>query len=167
LSTRRFIIIDLFLLTTLWLAAIIVVNPLGDFPLNDDWSYAIAVQRMLETGDFRPLGWTSSALITQTIWGTTFCTIFGYSFEVLRGATLAVSLLGVFTIYLLSLQLKLNFYRYYIIVFYSFFAKWKMDRLVLGDYFLVGSDIVSAVWFVFADGILCCFFICKFKNIYT
>jgi len=76
--------------------------------LNDDWSYAIAVQRMLEMGDFRPLGWTSSALITQTLWGTAFCSIFGYSFEVLRGATLMVSLLGVFTIYLLALQLKLS-----------------------------------------------------------
>lgn len=105
---HRFIIIDFFLLTTLWLAAIIVVNLSGDFPLNDDWSYAIAVQRMLEAGDFRPLGWTSSALITQTLWGTVFCAIFGYSFEVLRGATLAVSLLGIFTIYFLSLQLKLN-----------------------------------------------------------
>jgi len=76
--------------------------------LNDDWSYAIAVQRMLDAGDFRPLGWTSSALITQTLWGTAFCTVFGYSFEVLRGATLTVSLLGIFTVYLLALQLKLS-----------------------------------------------------------
>jgi len=96
------------LLTFSWLVAIVVVNPSGNFPLNDDWSYAIAVQRMLETGDFRPLGWTSSALISQTIWGTAFCKVFGYSFEVLRGATLTVSLLGIFAIYLLALQLKLN-----------------------------------------------------------
>jgi len=108
LSVRRFIIIDFFLLTALWLVAIVVVNPSGDFPLNDDWSYAITVQRMLEAGDFRPLGWTSSALITQTLWGTAFCAIFGYSFEVLRGATLVVSLLGIFTIYILALQLKLS-----------------------------------------------------------
>jgi len=108
LSIRQSIIFDFFLLTVLWLVAIVMVNPFGDFPLNDDWSYAIAVQRMLESGDFRPLGWTSSALITQTLWGTAFCSIFSYSFEVLRGATLVVSLLGIFTIYLLTLQLKLN-----------------------------------------------------------
>ncbi len=108
LSIRQSIIFDLFLLTALWLIAIVLVNPSGDFPLNDDWSYAIAVQRMLETGDFRPLGWTSSALITQTLWATAFCSIFGFSFEVLRGATLVVSIFGIFTIYLLTLQLKLN-----------------------------------------------------------
>ncbi len=108
MRVRRFIIFDFFLLTALWLLAILVVNPSGDFPLNDDWSYAIAVQRMLEAGDFRPLGWTSSALISQTLWGTAFCAVFGYSFEVLRGATLVVSLLGFFTVYLLALQLRLK-----------------------------------------------------------
>ena len=108
MSIRQFIIFDFFLLTILWWVAVVLVNPLGDFPLNDDWSYAIAVQRMLETGDFRPLGWTSSALITQTLWGTAFCSIFGFSFEVLRGATLVVSVLGIFTTYLLALQLKLS-----------------------------------------------------------
>ena len=108
MRVRSIVLFDLLLLTFSWLVAIVVVNPSGNFPLNDDWSYAIAVQRMLETGDFRPLGWTSSALISQTIWGTAFCKVFGYSFEVLRGATLTVSLLGIFAIYILALQLKLN-----------------------------------------------------------
>ena len=93
--------IDFITITFLWSLAIIIVNPSGNFPLGDDWSFGIAVKRLLEEGSFRPTGWTSPTLVTQVLWGALFCIPFGFSFEALRLSTLVLSLMGIFSIYLL------------------------------------------------------------------
>ncbi|QGZ53959.1 ArnT family glycosyltransferase [Paraburkholderia acidiphila] len=78
-----------------WVAFAIVVNPVGNFPLNDDWSYGIAVQRLLQTGQFHPTGWTSMPLITQVLWGSLFCVPFGFSYTTLRISTLVAGFIGI------------------------------------------------------------------------
>ncbi len=85
---------------------VVVANPLGNFPIGDDWSFAQAVQRLLATGDFRPTGWTSMPLITQTFWGSLFCLPAGFSFNALRLSTLTMSLLGVLATYFLMRELR-------------------------------------------------------------
>ena len=95
---------DMLLLASLWVASLFVVNPLGDFPLNDDWSFGLAVKHLLQTGDFRPAGWTSMPLITQTLWGALFCLPGGFSFNALRFSTLVLSLCSLLTVYLLVRQ---------------------------------------------------------------
>ena len=92
------------LLALIWVASLLVVNPLGDFPLNDDWSFGLAVKRLLQTGEFRPTGWTSMPLITQTLWGSLFCLPAGFSFNALRLSTLLLSLCGLLVVYLLVRQ---------------------------------------------------------------
>jgi 4-amino-4-deoxy-L-arabinose transferase-like glycosyltransferase len=96
--------LDMLLLASLWVASLFVVNPLGDFPLNDDWSFGLAVKHLLQTGDFRPAGWTSMPLITQTLWGALFCLPGGFSFNALRFSTLVLSLCSLLTVYLLVRQ---------------------------------------------------------------
>jgi len=55
--TRRTQLLDLALLVMIFAVSIVVVNPLGDFPLDDDWSYARAVKGLVEHGDGdRPAG---------------------------------------------------------------------------------------------------------------
>src|SRR5512137_2624379 len=83
---------DMLLLASIWVASLFVVNPIGDFPLNDDWSFGLAVQRLLQTGQFHPTGWTSMPLITQALWGSLFCLPAGFSFNALRASTLLLSL---------------------------------------------------------------------------
>jgi hypothetical protein len=95
---------DMLLLATLWIASLFVANPLGNFPLNDDWSFGLAVERLLQTGDFRPTGWTSMPLITQALWGALFCLPAGFSFTALRFSTLALSLFSLLAVYLLVRQ---------------------------------------------------------------
>ena len=95
---------DMLLLTSIWLVSLFVVNPIGDFPLNDDWSFGLSVKRLLQTGDFRPTGWTSMTLITQTLWGFLFCLPAGFSFTALRLSTLLLSLCSVLVVYLLVRQ---------------------------------------------------------------
>ena len=95
---------DMLLLASLWVGSLLVVNPLGNFPLNDDWSFGLAVKRLLQTGDFRPTGWTSMTLLTQTLWGALFCLPAGFSFNALRLSTLLLSLISVLVVYLLVRQ---------------------------------------------------------------
>lgn len=85
---------------------VVVINPLGNFPINDDWSFAQAVQRLLATGDFRPTGWTGMTLITQTFWGALFCLPVGFSFNALRLSTLTMALLGILATYFLMRELR-------------------------------------------------------------
>ena len=99
--TRRTQLLDLAFLVIIFAVSIVVVNPLGDFPLDDDWSYARAVKGLVEHGDWRPTGWTSATLITQSLWGAIFCVASGFSFNALRFSTLTLALVGILGVYVL------------------------------------------------------------------
>lgn len=96
---------DLLALTALWCLAVIVVNPIGNFPLNDDWSCGLTVKFLREHGDFRPSGWIGMTFISQALWGDLFCLPSGFSFTALRISTLTVSWIGVMGFYALMRQL--------------------------------------------------------------
>lgn len=98
--------IDLLVLSAVFCIAVLIVNPIGDFPLNDDWSYGLTVKYLREHGDFRPVGWTSMPFISQALWGALFCVPRGFSFTALRFSTLTLSLVGVLGLYLLIWQLR-------------------------------------------------------------
>ena len=99
-------LIDFVAIAFLWSVAVLIVNPIGNFPLNDDWAMATTVKRLVEDGLYRPSGWTGMPLITQTLWGALFCIPFGFSFTALRFSTLVISLTGVFGTYCLIRQLR-------------------------------------------------------------
>ena len=85
---------DLLLLLLVWCGVAAFVNPIGDFPLNDDWAYgqnarALAVENRLFFSD-----WPAMTLIAHTLWGALFCKIFGFSFTVLRFSTLMMGAFG-------------------------------------------------------------------------
>jgi hypothetical protein len=77
----------------------ILANPIGDFPVNDDWAYGWTVRNLLETGHFQLADWTATNLLPQALWGTLFCLPFGFSFTALRLSTLILGLAGVITTY--------------------------------------------------------------------
>lgn len=83
-------------IATIWIVFVVIVDPVGDFPLNDDWSFGLTVQTLLHEGDFRPNGWASMTQVTNTAWGALFCWPVGFSFTALRVSTLAAALLGAF-----------------------------------------------------------------------
>lgn len=80
----------LFGLTLVWLYVIILINPIGDFPLNDDWSYAYNVKKLALENEIDFHDWGAMTLIVHTIWGALFCKIFGFSFTILRISTLVL-----------------------------------------------------------------------------
>jgi len=100
-DAKRNQLLDMAFLAAIYVASIVVVNPLGNFPLNDDWSYARAVQGFVERGDWRPTGVTAASLITQSLWGAVFCKAAGFSFNALRLSTLTLAIVGILGVYVL------------------------------------------------------------------
>ena len=84
----------IYLALALFAVASILVNPIGDFPLNDDWSFAISVRDWLETGTYRIIDWPTMSLFTHLLWGAIWCKVFGFSYTVLRLSTLVIAGVG-------------------------------------------------------------------------
>jgi Dolichyl-phosphate-mannose-protein mannosyltransferase len=89
---KNFIVLGL--LTFLWLLIVFLVNPIGDFPLNDDWAYAKTVQSLLR-GNVQLTDWAPASQVAQIAWGALFCLPFGFSFTALRLSTLVLGWFGV------------------------------------------------------------------------
>jgi hypothetical protein len=87
------------LIFAVWIVAALLIDPRGEFPLNDDWAYAAAVKTLLSGGGIRLPGWTTVNLIAQIFWGALFCLPFGFSFTALRISTLVLGLTGVLGLY--------------------------------------------------------------------
>ena len=82
----------------------LVVNPAGNFPLNDDWGYGQFVQRLLEHGEYCSPE-RQVTLISQGIWGALFCLPAGFRsppFGFRRWACV----IGVIALYVLLRQLR-------------------------------------------------------------
>ena len=65
------------LLTILWVLSGLLVNPAGEFPLNDSWSYAKPVKTLYEEGRVQMSAWTAMPLIAHVAWGWLVSTVFG------------------------------------------------------------------------------------------
>jgi len=95
-------------LTVLWIAMIIIANPIGNFPLNDDWMYARSVFYFITQGKYKVTESYSPVLISQVWWGTLFCLFKGFSFTTLRISTLVLGLIGIYFFYFLVNSLTAN-----------------------------------------------------------
>jgi len=79
----------------LFVFAEVIINPIGNFPLNDDWWYAKLYFQIFEEKNFQNLNWGSASLIAQLFISKTFVFLFGFSHTVLRFSTLCLSFLSV------------------------------------------------------------------------
>jgi len=98
--------IDIALIALVWCVSALVVNPVGDFPLLDDWWFGRTVNHFIETGDYRPLGGELMTMITNILWGSLFCLPAGFSYTALRLSTLSLSLIGLIGVYVLVRDLQ-------------------------------------------------------------
>lgn len=76
------------------LAAAVYVGAGGDFPLDDDWAYALAVKRLLAGGGLVIPDWASPTLAWHAAWGALWSLAAGFSHETLRLSTLALGALA-------------------------------------------------------------------------
>ena len=95
-------------IVSLWGISAIVVNPVGDFPLVDDWAYGLPVKWLVETGQLRFTDWQQSTLVTQILLAAPFVKIMGFSFTLLRIWTLAIASIGLASSYLAGREFGLS-----------------------------------------------------------
>ncbi len=79
--------------------------PAGNFPLNDDWVYALAVRAILLTGRFSLPSPATADVIAQAYWGALFCLPAGFSFDALRVSTFVLGGGGLVAFFLLIREL--------------------------------------------------------------
>jgi 4-amino-4-deoxy-L-arabinose transferase-like glycosyltransferase len=96
------------LLVLLWILIILIVNPIGNFPLNDDWQYARPVWYLINKGFYYSPDNYSPILITQVYWGALFCLFGGFSFTTLRISILVLGIIGVIVFYFLLRRITKN-----------------------------------------------------------
>ena len=84
----------LYLLILLFIAAEIIINPIGEFPLNDDWAYSRLVFNYVENGVITSTGWEGSLFYPQMYLGILLSGIFGFSFSMLRISVVIISIIG-------------------------------------------------------------------------
>jgi hypothetical protein len=85
-----------------------LAGPSGDFPLNDDWVYALGVKSILQTGRFELPIESDADFFTQAYWGAVFCLPFGFSFTSLRFSTLTLGVVGIVALYFLLREIGGN-----------------------------------------------------------
>ena len=93
-------IVDLAIIVAIAVLVAVIVNPIGEFPLDDDWSFSRTVAQLLDTHEYRP-AWANMTLLSNILWGSLFCLPAGFSFTALRLSTLCASLLGTIGVYVL------------------------------------------------------------------
>ena len=69
-KTRFFHLLSL---SGLWIFMAIIVDPRGDFPLNDDWSFGSMVRGWVTNGDLRSAGPGAMTRIFRDSLGALFC----------------------------------------------------------------------------------------------
>lgn len=80
----------------------VVINPLRQSAFTDDWSYALTVRHLLETGVYRLDNWAAANPVFQVYWGALFARLFGFSFSSLKVSTLVLLAGGLGGMYLLA-----------------------------------------------------------------
>lgn len=83
-------------LALVWVVVIVAVNPMGEFMINDDWSFVRILEALRDEGRLIETGWGKGgpAAIVHVLWGWLFTGVGGFSLTMLRVSVLT---LGVFT----------------------------------------------------------------------
>ena len=84
----------LVLLVALQLLLIAVIQPYGNFPLNDDWAYAHSAHWFNTEHRVRLSNWIAMNLLPQTVAGGLVVAAVGFSFDALRHLTQVVAILA-------------------------------------------------------------------------
>lgn len=90
-------------LVTMWGLVIWFINPVGEFMINDDWSFVKALEVVSVQGVIPATGWGDGgpSLLTHLVWGYLFTKLFGFSVTVLRISVLVMGVLGSLVFFIL------------------------------------------------------------------
>jgi hypothetical protein len=72
---------------------IFLIKPWGEFPLNDDWQYAVMAQHFSESGSYHAILPTTASFVLQAWLGKLLINWFGFSHLLLRVSTIIITCL--------------------------------------------------------------------------
>ena len=101
MSKNKYLLIALIVVQ---IAAYFIINPSGDFLINDEWFYARAVNDF-NFNDYQFDSLITPSLIGQVWYAKIITSVFGFSFEALRFSTIALSIFSILVLYLLFVEL--------------------------------------------------------------
>ncbi|HEX9407941.1 MAG TPA: hypothetical protein VF975_11530, partial [Thermoanaerobaculia bacterium] len=87
------------LIVLLFAAAVLITDPRGNFPLDDDWDFTLSTWNLVRTGTVQHTPFTSNIAVLQYFWGALWTIVFGESSTVLRASTLCLALASTLLIY--------------------------------------------------------------------
>jgi len=96
------------LVALLFVVSEFIVNPIGNFPLNDDWTYGKSVLVFQKEGKIDIGNFAAMSLYSHILWGFLFTKVFWFSFSVLRFSTLISSFIGIAFLYKLVIRITEN-----------------------------------------------------------
>ncbi len=88
-------------------APVALIGVGGDFPPNDDWAFALAVERWLDAGQLKTPGSLWAPAIPNILLDAAFSKGSGSFFESLRWSTLLAGYLGILGAFALARRLRL------------------------------------------------------------
>jgi len=103
MGKKKELALAIVLVLSLYCLSIAIVRPFGEFPLNDDWSYAKTVKTYAETGKIQFTSWVRMTFIAQMYYGAAFVRAFGFSHLILRISTM---ILAAFTLVIFFAMLR-------------------------------------------------------------
>lgn len=92
------------ILAILWIIALLIIAPWGNFPINDDCMFSKTVRILLENYKFEFIGWDTThflPMVPHLLIGYLFSIPLGFSHLMLRISTILLSIAGVIYFYLL------------------------------------------------------------------
>lgn len=90
-----------------WALIVLIVNPVGEFMVNDDWSFIKALESLVFLGKPAATGWGphgapgGPSLIVHLLWGSLFTYFGGFSITVLRVSVLVMGAIGSIALFVL------------------------------------------------------------------
>ncbi len=120
-----------------------------NYPVDDDWSYIKAAETYHHTGKMQLTNWTAMSLVFQVWWGTCFTKLFGYSIEMLRVSTLAISLLGLIFFCLLLRELKHSWHTSLWVVLLMLFNPFSfpLNFTYFTDHYFISLLLISTYFY--------------------
>jgi hypothetical protein len=97
------------LLFLVFICTELIINPIGNFPLNDDWVYGKVSEYVYQHHAFNPSLWGCTSMFAHIVYSQMFIYASEFSYTTLRFSTLVLSACGIFCFYLIGTKhLKLS-----------------------------------------------------------
>lgn len=97
-KSSRSPVVPMLILLAAWALIVLLVNPVGEFMINDDWSFVRILESLSSDGKMIATGWGKGgpSAIVHVLWGWFFTECVGYSLTALRISVLVLGIVASF-----------------------------------------------------------------------